>query len=115
MTCRVLVRLADKKQSVTLMHKMWVRRTAECQLSCIARVSPRVQCALSCPESQLKRCVKTYLYLYRFALCRTFAIYKHSLDGPGVNIEPEHHKAKIFANTYSICSAHATVLQKVHR
>ena len=36
----VLVFLADTQQTATLMRKMWVRRTAERQLSHIARVSP---------------------------------------------------------------------------
>ena len=40
MPCCVLVCLSDTQQTVALMRKMWVRRTAERQLSHIARDSP---------------------------------------------------------------------------
>ena len=40
MPCCVLVCLADTQQTVTLMRKMWVRRTVERLLSHIARVFP---------------------------------------------------------------------------
>ena len=43
MPCCVLVCLADTQQTVTLMRKMWVRRTVERLLSHIARGFPYIQ------------------------------------------------------------------------